>query len=90
MNGQWQPVDTVNGRTWIFLVLSAVATGASWLCYFRAMKLGDAARVAPLDKLSVVLVAVLGALFLGERLSPLNWLGVVLITGGVVLVAYRA
>lgn len=89
MNGQWQSLGTVSSRTWTFLVLSAVATGASWLCYFRAMKLGDAARVAPLDKMSVVLVAILGVLFLGERLGPLNWLGVVLIAGGVVLVAWR-
>lgn len=89
MNGQWQSLGTVSSRTWTFLVLSAVATGASWLCYFRAMKLGDAARVAPLDKMSVVLVAILGVFFLGERLGPLNWLGVVLIAGGVVLVAWR-
>jgi len=89
MNGQWQSLGTVSSRTWTFLVLSAVATGASWLCYFRAMKLGDAARVAPLDKMSVVLVAILGVLVLGERLGPLNWLGVVLIAGGVVLVAWR-
>ena len=89
MNGQWQSLGTVSSRTWTFLALSAVATGASWLCYFRAMKLGDAARVAPLDKMSVVLVAILGVLVLGERLGPLNWLGVVLIAGGVVLVAWR-
>ena len=55
-------------RSYLFLVLSGLATGASWLCYFRALKLGDAARVAPIDKLSVVLVAVFGVLFLGERL----------------------
>ncbi|MCW5773905.1 MAG: EamA family transporter, partial [Rhodospirillaceae bacterium] len=60
-----------------------------WLCYFRALKLGDAARVAPLDKLSVVLVAIFGAVFLGERLAALNWLGVALIAAGAVLVAYR-
>ena len=88
--GQWQAPSSASGRTIVFLVLSAVATGASWLCYFRALKLGDAARVAPLDKLSVVFVAVIGTFFLGERLSPLNWLGIALITGGVVLVAWRA
>ncbi len=76
-------------RTWLFLTLSALATGASWLCYFRALKLGDAARVAPLDKLSVVLVALIGALCLGERLSPINWLGVALIAAGAALVAIR-
>lgn len=88
--GQWQPPASIGGRTWIFLILSGLATGASWLCYFRALKLGDAARVAPLDKLSVVLVAVFAAAFLGERLTFANWLGVVLIAGGAVLVAYRA
>ncbi len=63
--------------------------GASWLCYFRALKLGQAAQVAPIDKLSVVLVAVFGVIFLGERLSATNWLGVTLIAAGAVLVAYR-
>lgn len=87
--GQWQAPGTVPARTWLFLGLSGLATGASWLCYFRALKLGDAARVAPIDKLSVVLVAVFGAAFLGERLSTTNWLGVALIAGGAVLVAYK-
>ena len=87
--GQWQPLGTVPTRTWLFLVLSGLATGASWLCYFRALKLGDAARVAPIDKLSVVLVAVMGAVFLGERLSATNWTGVALIAAGAMLVAYR-
>ena len=87
--GQWQPLTSVSGRTYGFLVLSGIATGASWLCYFRALKLGDAARVAPLDKLSVVLVAVFGVLFLGERLSGLNWTGVALLAAGAVLVAVR-
>lgn len=73
----------------MFLGLSALATGASWLCYFRALKLGDVARVAPVDKLSVVLVAVFGVLFLGERLSGINWAGVVLIMAGVLLIAMR-
>ena len=63
---------------------------ASWICYFRALKLGDAARVAPIDKLSVVLVALFGVAFLGEKLSLPNWLGVALIAGGAVLVAQRA
>lgn len=87
--GQWQPLGSVSGRTWTFLVLSGFATGASWLCYFRALKLGDAARVAPLDKLSVVLVAVFGVLFLGEKLSLSNWLGVAMIAAGVILVTTR-
>lgn len=88
--GQMQAVAQLPGRSLLFLVLSGLATGASWLCYFRALSIGDAARVAPLDKLSVVLVAVFGVLFLGERLSAANWLGVALIAGGAVLLAIRA
>lgn len=88
--GHWQSPSTISGKTWVFLVLSGCATGASWICYFRALKLGDAARVAPIDKLSVVFVAVFAVLFLGEKLSLPNWLGVILIACGAVLVAYRA
>lgn len=87
---QFQPLGTVSKRTYLFLALSGLATGASWICYYRALKVGDAARVAPIDKLSVVLVAIFGALFLGERLSGRNWLGVALITVGAVLVALRS
>jgi transporter family protein len=87
--GNWQPPSTVSAKTWTFLILSGLATGASWICYFRALKLGDAARVAPIDKLSVVFVAVFAVLFLGERLTPTNWLGIVLIASGAVLVGYR-
>ena len=87
--GEWRPLGTIGARTYLFLGLSGLATGASWLCYFRALKIGDAARVAPIDKLSVVLVALFGVAFLGERLSPPNWLGVGLIACGAVLVAWR-
>jgi transporter family protein len=90
LTGQWTPLSSISGRSYLFLVLSGLATGGSWLCYFRALKLGDAARVAPIDKLSVVLVALFGVAFLGEKLGALNWLGVALIAGGAVLVAYRA
>jgi bacterial/archaeal transporter family protein len=86
---QWQPLESVPTRTYVFLTLSGLATGGSWLCYFRALKLGDAARVAPIDKLSVVLVAVFGVVLLGERLSAANWLGVTLIALGAILVAYQ-
>ncbi len=89
LTGQWQPPADISHRSLVFLALSGLATGASWLCYFRALKLGPASAVAPVDKLSVVLVAVFGAAFLGERLSWTNWLGVVLIMGGAVLVAWR-
>ncbi len=88
-SGQFQSPAMIAGKTWLFLGLSGLATGASWLCYFRALKIGNAAQVAPIDKLSVVLVAVFGAVFLGERLSGANWLGVALIAAGAVLVAYR-
>jgi transporter family protein len=87
--GQFQNPGSVSGRTYLFLLLSGLATGASWICYFRALKIGEAAKVAPIDKLSVVLVAVFGVIFLGERLSTPNWLGVALIAVGAVLVAYR-
>ena len=86
--GEWRPLNTISSRTYVFLTLSGLATGASWLCYFRALQLGPAARVAPIDKLSVVLVALFGVAFLGERLSSANWLGVALIAGGAVLVAF--
>jgi transporter family protein len=89
-SGNWQRPSTVSAKTWLFLILSGAATGASWICYFRALKLGDAARVAPIDKLSVVFVSVFAVLFLGERLALPNWLGVILIACGAVLVAYRA
>jgi len=86
---QFQSFGTISSRSYLFLVLSGMATGGSWICYFRALKLGDAARVAPIDKLSVVLVAVFGVIFLGEHLSLPNWLGVALIAGGAILVAYK-
>jgi transporter family protein len=88
-SGEWRPLGSLAPRTYVFLTLSGLATGASWLCYFRALQLGDAARVAPIDKLSVVLVAVFGVAFLGERLSGPNWAGVALIALGAALVAYR-
>lgn len=90
LTGQWQAPETIPLRTWVFLGLSGLATGASWLCYFRALKLGEAASVAPIDKLSVVLVAVFGVVFLGERMSGVNWLGVGLIGAGALLVALKS
>jgi transporter family protein len=86
---EWQPLRSITPKSYLFLVLSGLATGASWLCYFRALKLGNASQVAPIDKLSVVLVAIFGGLFLSENLLPLNWLGVGLIALGGVLVAYK-
>jgi transporter family protein len=88
--GQFQPLSGISRKTYLFLTLSGLATGASWLCYYRALKIGQASQVAPVDKLSVLLVAVFAAVFLGERLSARNWLGVALIGVGTVLVAVKA
>jgi transporter family protein len=79
----------IPARSWIFLLLSGLGTGASWLCYFRALKLGPATLVAPIDKLSVVLVALFGVVFLGERPSLNGWLGIFLIAAGAVLIAFK-
>jgi transporter family protein len=87
VSGQYQSPSSIPGKTWLFLLLSGLATGASWLCYFRALKIGQAAQVAPIDKLSVVLVAIFGVIFLGEKLAALNWLGVAMIAAGAILVA---
>jgi transporter family protein len=87
--GQFVAPNTVSPKTWTFLVLSGLATGASWLCYFRALKLGPATLVAPIDKLSVVLVALFAFVFLGERPSATGWLGIALISAGAVLLVVR-
>ena len=87
--GLLQPLTGIAGRTYLFLALSGLCTGASWLCYFRALQVGDAARVAPIDKLSVVLVAIFGVFFLSEQLSARNWAGIAMIAVGAVLVALK-
>jgi transporter family protein len=87
--GQYQRLNTVSARTYLFLTLSGLATGASWVCYFRALKIGSASLVAPIDKLSVVLVAILGVMFLHEKLLFRNWMGVLLIAVGAVLVGWK-
>ena len=89
LTGKWQNPVTLPARTLVFLGLSGAATGASWLCYFRALQIGDVARVAPVDKLSVVFVAVFAVLFLGERLSVTNWFGLLMMAGGAILLAQR-
>jgi transporter family protein len=89
LTGEFQSPDKISARTYLFLLLSGLGTGASWLCYFRALKLGQAAQVAPIDKLSVVLVALFGVIFLGEKLTAPNWFGVAMIAAGALLVAYR-
>ena len=89
LTGQWQAPGSVSGRTYLFLALSGLATGASWLCYFRALQLGQASLVAPIDKMSVVLVAIFAVTFLGEKHSLANWSGIELMAGGAVLVGWR-
>jgi transporter family protein len=88
--GQFTRPGPISGKSWIFLVLSGLGTGASWLCYFRALKLGPATLVAPIDKLSVVLVALFGVAFLGERPSLNGWLGIALIAAGAVLIVVKS
>jgi transporter family protein len=87
--GKWTSPSELQPKTVLFLVLSGLATGASWVCYFRALKIGDASKVAPIDKLSVVLVALFAVVFLGERPSARDWLGIALIAAGVVTLALR-
>jgi transporter family protein len=82
-----QPAAKISPRVWAFLIASGLATGASWFCYFRALKLGDAVRVAPIDKLSVVFVAIIGVALLGEHLSLRGWAGIALIAVGAALVS---
>jgi len=83
-----QPLSSINQRTWIFLILSGIATGFSWLCYFRALQLGEASQVAPVDKLSVIVAIALAALFLHERVTWHHWVGGTLIFTGAVVLAY--
>ena len=87
--GQLTSPGPISPKSWLFLVLSALGTGASWLCYFRALKLGPATLVAPIDKLSVVLVALFGVTFLGERPSLNGWLGIAMIAAGAILIAVK-
>lgn len=89
MTGKWSNPLTLSGKTWLFLLLSGLATGASWVCYFRALKVGEAFKVAPVDKLSVVLVAVFACIFLGERPSLREWIGLGLVALGVVTLSLR-
>lgn len=87
--GKWSSPLLLPARTLVFLVLSALATGASWICYFRALKAGDASLVASVDKASLVLVAVFAVTFLGERLAMRQWIGFALIAAGVLTLGWR-
>src|SRR5882724_2891490 len=88
--GKWSNPLALSSKTWSFLVLSAFATGASWVCYFRALKLGDASKVAPVDKLSLILVAVFAYVFLQERPSTREWVGILMVGAGVLVLAIRS
>jgi transporter family protein len=87
--GKWQNPGSVPGRALLFLTLSGLATGASWVCYFRALKVGEASKVAPVDKLSVVLVALFAVIFLGERPAFRDWVGIACVGAGVLLLSLR-
>ena len=87
--GKWSDPRDLSPKTLIFLSLSALATGASWLCYFRALQIGEASKVAPVDKFSLVLVALFAFVFLGERPSVREWLGIGLVASGVVVLAFK-
>jgi transporter family protein len=83
-----QPLSSIGRRTWLFLILSGFATGLSWLCYFRALQLGEASQVAPVDKLSVVIAIILAAIFLHEHMTWHHYVGGTLIFTGAVVLAY--
>ncbi len=87
--GKWANPFTLSSKTWLFLGLSGLATGASWVCYFRALKIGTASDVAPVDKFSLVLVAVFAFAFLGERPSLRDWSGIAMVAGGVLVLAFK-
>lgn len=89
VRGEFQSPFALSRRGLLFLVLSGLATGASWLCYFHAVKLGPISQVAPIDKLSLLMVAILGVFVLGERLSPHGWLGIALMAAGAILVGLK-
>ncbi|MGC4015791.1 MAG: EamA family transporter [Luteolibacter sp.] len=87
--GKWSNPAALPPKTWLFLVLSALATGASWVCYFRALKDGTASQVAPIDKSSLLLVAAFAFLFLKERPSPREWTGILMVGAGVVVLGLK-
>ncbi|WP_165088994.1 EamA family transporter [Neisseria yangbaofengii] len=87
--GKWQGVENFTGRNWAFLILSGLATGASWLAYFKALQMGNASQVAPVDKFSLVLVALMAVVFLDERPSTQEWVGLGLVTAGVLTLAIK-
>lgn len=89
LTGKWSNPFVLSSKTWTFLALSGLATGASWVCYFRALQIGEAYQVAPIDKLSLVLVAIFAVIFLGERPSVRDWTGIGMVSIGVLLLAFK-
>ncbi len=86
ITNQQGDLKSISTKSWVFLILSGLATGASWLCYYKALQIGDASKVVPVDKLSVVITLVLAFVFLGEEFSAKTLLGCVLIALGTLLV----
>jgi len=89
MTGKWSNPFDLPSRTWLCLVLSGLATGASWVCYFRALKIGEVSKVAPVDKLSIVLVAIFAFAFLNERPSVREWVGILMMAGGALVLGLK-
>ena len=89
VTGKWSNPFDLPSRTWLFLVLSGLATGASWVCYFRALKIGEVSKVAPVDKLSIVLVAIFAFAFLNERPSVREWVGILMVAGGALVLGLK-
>jgi bacterial/archaeal transporter family protein len=89
VTGKWSNPFDLPSRTWLFLVLSGLATGASWVCYFRALKIGEVSKVAPVDKLSIVLVAIFASAFLNERPSVREWVGILMVAGGALVLGLK-
>ncbi|WP_404811043.1 EamA family transporter [Actinobacillus pleuropneumoniae] len=88
-SNKWQPLGLLTGKNWTFLILSGIATGVSWLAYFKALQMGNASQVAPIDKFSIVLVTLFAVIFLGERPSGQDWIGIALVAAGVLTLAIK-
>jgi transporter family protein len=85
--GKFSPSITITKNTWVFLGLSGLATCASWICFYRALQIGDASKVIVIDKFSIVLVAIFAVIFLGEKTLLKDWIGITLVTTGLILIA---
>jgi len=86
-SGKFSPSITITKNTWVFLGLSGLATCASWICFYRALQIGDASKVIVIDKFSIVLVAIFAVIFLGEKTLLKDWIGITLVTTGLILIA---